>query len=241
MQNYPDLPDSVRTVLTSVLVRSRELGFLGPGEVGAHILNAQAFLPGIDDTVQRNTGTATQRHTVVDLGSGGGVPGLVLAVYRPNLHLVLLDAAQRRTDFLQWAVAQLGISDRVTVERGRAEELARMDHLRGVALIVTARSFATPSATAECGVAFLSGVGARVLTSEPPEFNPDRWPAGPLAEMGLQLGPIWHQEASTVQALDVVAPCPDSLPRRVGLPERRPLFSGGRPKPRDDSGRHSQT
>lgn len=224
-----NLPGSGRADLTMVLLRSRELGFLGPGEVESHIRNATAFLPGIDQTLAERPLGDTGRFIMIDLGSGGGVPGLVLATLRPDLRIVLIDAAQRRTEFLNWAVDRLGIGTRVLVERGRAEDLARTDRLRGSAAVVTARSFAAPSATAECAVGFLTGVGARLLISEPPETDPDRWPAEPLAQMGLRLGEVWHQDGTTVQALDVVGPCPDLLPRRVGLPERRPLFSKGRP------------
>lgn len=223
------LSESVGEDLTAVLLRSRDLGFLGPGDVESHIRNAAAFLAGIDETMAEHLADHPGEATMIDLGSGGGVPGLVLATLRPNLRIILIDAAQRRTDFLNWAVDRLGIGGRVVVERGRAEDLARTDRLRGSAAVVTARSFAAPSATAECAVGFLAGVGARLLISEPPESDPDRWPTEPLAQMGLRVGRIWQQDDTTVQALDVVRPCPDALPRRVGLPERRPLFSIGRP------------
>lgn len=217
---------TLSTALRSVLLRSRELGFLGPGEVDAHVRNAVSFLPGIDEVIARDVPSAI-RPTVIDLGSGGGVPGLVLATLRPALRFILLDAAQRRTDFLRWGVDRLGLGASVTVERGRAEELARVSELRGSAVVVIARSFAAPSATAECAVGFLSGEGARLLVSEPPEPDPQRWPDAPLAQMGLRVGRVWHQDGTTVRALDVVGPCPDALPRRVGLPERRPIFSMG--------------
>lgn len=59
---------------------------------------------------------------VVDIGSGGGLPGLPLAIARPDLRIVLVEPLVRRTDFLHAVVAELGLS--VQVVRGRAEEWA---------------------------------------------------------------------------------------------------------------------
>ncbi len=60
--------------------------------------------------------------SVIDVGSGGGLPGVVLALSRPDLRVTLIDSMQRRAAFLTDTVAALGIGERVTVVRGRAEE-----------------------------------------------------------------------------------------------------------------------
>jgi 16S rRNA (guanine527-N7)-methyltransferase len=62
--------------------------------------------------------------TVLDLGSGAGLPGLVWALIRPDLVLTLVEPLQRRAGFLVEVVAELGLGSRVQVLRGRAEELA---------------------------------------------------------------------------------------------------------------------
>lgn len=56
------------------------------------------------------------------MGSGAGLPGLPLAILRPDLHVTLLEPLLRRTRFLDDVVAELGLTDRVLVARGRAEE-----------------------------------------------------------------------------------------------------------------------
>ncbi len=210
--------------LDRVLRRSRELGFLGPGPIDAHIHHAAAFLPGIDELESRQSPSPVGDLTLVDLGSGGGLPGLVLAVRRPGIHVVLIDAIRKRTDFLEWAAAELGVDERVEVRRGRAEELAREPDLRGSAEVVTARSFGPPAVTAECAAGFLSGPGARLLVSEPPTGSEDRWPAEGLLRLGMQPGHLWSAEGATVMAVDVIALCTEGIPRRVGAPARRPLF-----------------
>jgi 16S rRNA (guanine527-N7)-methyltransferase len=76
--------------------------------------------------------------TVADVGSGAGLPGLVLAIARPDLRVTLVEPLLRRTRFLDEAVAELGLADRVEVFRGRAEEL----HGRRTFAVVTARAVA---------------------------------------------------------------------------------------------------
>jgi 16S rRNA (guanine527-N7)-methyltransferase len=83
--------------LLGVLQEAADLGFLGPGAVWDHVGHAAGFLAALRPAAR-----------VLDLGSGGGVPGLVLAAARPDAALVLLDASQTRTDFLKRAVGRLG-------------------------------------------------------------------------------------------------------------------------------------
>ena len=75
--------------------------------------------------------------TLVDLGSGAGLPGLVLAIVRPDLRVTLVEPLERRTVFLQEAVEALGLGD-VEVVRGRAEAL----HGERVFDVVTSRALA---------------------------------------------------------------------------------------------------
>jgi 16S rRNA (guanine527-N7)-methyltransferase len=144
------------TSLHNILERSRALGFLGPGSVRVHVSHAQGFAHEIEPPGR-----------FLDLGSGGGVPGLVLAGTWSGAEAVLLDASARRCEFLVEAVGQLGWADRVTVVRARAEEAARRDDLRAGLDLVVARGFGPPSVTAECGAPFLR-LGGRLVVSEPP-------------------------------------------------------------------------
>ena len=132
---------------------------------------------------------------------------------------MLLDANARRAAFLETVVADLGLVDRVTVVAQRAERAAHLDELRGAFDLVVSRSFGPPAVTAECGTGFLR-VGGRLLVSEPPAETVDRWPAGPLAELGL----ADHGRHGPVRILEQVASAPDRFPRRVGVPTKRPLW-----------------
>lgn len=196
--------------LLAQLERSRSLGLLGPGPAVDHLVHAQAYLDALVGVQGR----------VVDLGSGGGVPGLPVAVARPDLELVLLDASARRCDFLRSAVDALGLGSRISVVVGRAEALGRTE-LRGSANAVISRSFGPPSATAECAAPLLA-VGGRLVVSEPPDAT-DRWPAAGVGLLGLApLGP--PTGTPRIQLLEQRTICPDQYPRRDGIPTKRPLF-----------------
>jgi 16S rRNA (guanine527-N7)-methyltransferase len=107
-----------------------ERGLIGPGEAGRiwerHILNCAALAELVPDG-----------SSVADLGSGAGLPGIVLAILRPEAELTLVEPMARRVAFLQECVEALGLSQ-VRVVRGRAEDLAGQVS----ADIVTARAVA---------------------------------------------------------------------------------------------------
>ncbi len=107
-----------------------ERGLLGPREVpriwDRHILNSAVLAELVDEG-----------RVVADVGSGAGLPGIPLAIARPDLEVVLIEPLLRRSDFLTETVAALGL-DRVSVLRSRAEDVrppARFD-------VVTARAVA---------------------------------------------------------------------------------------------------
>lgn len=197
-----------------VLDEARELGFLGPGPVAGHIEHAAGFVQAAGDE---------HPGRVVDLGSGGGVPGLVVAGSWPGAVLYLLDSNERRVLFLARAVAALGLADRVIVGHARAEDAGRDPAWRGRADVVLARSFGPPAVTAECAAPLLA-VGGRLIVSEPPDETADRWPELPLARLGLRAVGRFEQAFSRFQVLRQEERCPEAYPRRVGVPAKRPLF-----------------
>ncbi len=207
--------------LLGVLEDSRRLGFLGPGPVIDHVEHAERALGVLDAlALDGRSGNAPRG---VDLGSGGGVPGLVLAARRPTWRWLLLDAQQRRTDFLADAVRRLGLGERVDVLRARAEVAGRDTRLRGAHDLVVARSFGAPAVTAECAAPLLA-LGGSLAVSEPPdgESTDVRWPADGLTKLGLtRTGRprdgwvVLRQEA----VLD------DRYPRADGRPAKRPLWT----------------
>jgi 16S rRNA (guanine527-N7)-methyltransferase len=210
------LSPAVRRRLEDVLDGARRAGYLGPGPVVGHVDHALGFAAAAVDTPAR----------AVDLGSGGGVPGLVLALWWPASRWDLLDANARRVAFLAEASRTLGVADRVAAVHERAEAFGRVPTHRGRYDLVTARSFGPPAVVAECAAPLLR-VGGRLVVSEPPVPDPDRWPATGLAAVGLSAEPVpsaGHDEGPRYQVMVATGTCPQRFPRRVGIPVKRPLF-----------------
>lgn len=199
-------------LLSRLLFEARSWGFLGPGPVEPHIAHALGFADALAAVPAR----------WADLGSGGGVPGLVLAQLWPDTDAVLLDANQRRCDFLASVAGQLRRPHPPEVVRGRAEELGRLPALRGTFDAVVARGFGPPGVTAECASPFVR-VGGSVVVSEPPE-DANRWDVTKLAVLGLRLARRQATKAGAFQVLEQATACPTKFPRRVGKPGKRPLF-----------------
>jgi 16S rRNA (guanine527-N7)-methyltransferase len=201
--------------LASVVLEAQRRGFVGDAPVDVAIEHARGFAAGVDAPPSR----------FADLGSGGGLPGLVLVELWPAAEAVLVDANQKRCAFLREAVAALGLDGSVEVVEGRAEALGRQSGLRGGFDVVTARGFGRPAVTAECAAPFLR-VGGRLIVSEPPadgSGREERWPADGLALCGMAPEQTWSTPFR-FQALRQVEACPERYPRRVGVPAKRPLF-----------------
>jgi 16S rRNA (guanine527-N7)-methyltransferase len=157
--------------LARALADSRRLGMLGDRPIGDVIEHALAFVAALADV----TGT------VVDLGSGGGVPGLVIARARPDLRLVLIDRRASRADHLQRLVGRLGVADRVEVLA--VEAAAARDRLVSPADAVVARAFGPPVDTLRAAGPLLRLGGLLVVSEPPPNERPSRWSPALLAEV----------------------------------------------------------
>ncbi len=115
------------------------------------------------------------RGTVFDLGSGGGVPGLVIAVARPDLHVRLLDRSTRRIDALQRMIARLELGARV---EAICTDVA-MYECNEPADGVVARSLAPPAETLRHARRLVvNEERGRIVISDPP--TGERWPASLL-------------------------------------------------------------
>jgi 16S rRNA (guanine527-N7)-methyltransferase len=199
-----DEPGAAPGVLAEVLAESARLGFLGPGDVSLAMDHAAGFL-----------GVLRPASRLLDLGSGGGLPGLVLAERLPESEFVLLDASVTRTDFLRRAVGRLGWGDRVRVVAGRAELVVRSGQWRRSVDAVVSRSFGPPAVTAECAAPFLR-VAGQLVVSEPPEGTGDRWPRDALAMLGLV--PDGAVRTARYVSFTQAEPCPSRFPRRALRP-----------------------
>lgn len=204
-----------------VLEEAQRRGLLGRRiEVAEHIRHAESW--------ERVLPPAA---SIVDVGSGGGVPGLILAVLRPNSRGTLIEAAEGRCAFLTWAVGELGLGDRWEVRCDRAEDAAHTEALRERFDGAVARGFGPPAVSAECLSGFVR-VGGWCSVSEPPGGPAragERWPESGCARLGLRVVAVTERPVGTV-VLKKVGVLDRRFPRRSAALRKRPLWTvGGRP------------
>jgi 16S rRNA (guanine527-N7)-methyltransferase len=166
-----------------ILTRAQAEGALGSRPITEVIAHARGFVAALP------AATAT----VIDLGTGAGVPGLVIALDCPDLHVTLVDRRDKRIDALHRAVRALGWESRVRVVAATAEELCAQPAHRGVYDAVVARGFGSPEVLLPLAVQLVR-VGGVVLVSEPPEEAGSRWDLDWVQSLGCHIpervGPV---------------------------------------------------
>lgn len=115
----------------------------------------------------------------VDVGSGAGLPGIPLAIARPERHWILLEPRQRRAAFLEEAVRVLGLDCEVVA--ATAEQAAREARLAGAHVLATARAVADPAAVRALTEPLLSPAGVTLVFTgpdAPAHSDADAWAPG---------------------------------------------------------------
>jgi 16S rRNA (guanine527-N7)-methyltransferase len=171
--------------LLATLREGQRIGAIGPLDVEEAIEHSMRFVHAL-------AGDATR---VIDLGSGGGLPGLVIGWSRPDLRVTLVDRRSKRTDFLHRALHRLDLDERMVVITADVHDLGRMIAHAGAYDAVTARSFGAPDRTVRVALQFVS-VGGEILVSDPP--GSDRWPAVLAGDLGRQVVVIRSEGGVTV-------------------------------------------
>jgi 16S rRNA (guanine527-N7)-methyltransferase len=172
------------------------------------------------------------RRTLLDVGTGGGLPGMVLAIACPELSVYLLDATGKKIAFLDDVVAELGMTNVQTIH-GRAEEIGHQPRYRNAFDLVTARAVSSLSALLELGLPMLR-TGGTMLLPKGVEID-EELDAGARAAALLQgeiistdlLPDVGTTIDTRLVTVRKTGPTPGKYPRRSGIPARDPL--GTRP------------
>lgn len=182
--------------LLAVLADAQRVGMLGERPVEQVVDHARAFAEVL--------GAAPGR--VVDLGTGAGVPGLVIAVLCPTAHLTMVDRRQKRTDFVERAIRRLDLTDRCQVWCGDVSALVRQvcdpAHSLQPWDVAVSRGFGPPEVTVSLARGLVRSQG-RIVLSEPPEHHGDRWPDEVLDRLGVERVP------TAVRGIVVLSPKAD--------------------------------
>lgn len=190
--------------ISAALERSRDLGLIGTT---------------VEDAIERSllyVEPLASCERLVDLGSGGGIPGLVVAAALPACRVTLLDVSARRCDHLRRLVILVGLDDRVMVVEAEAQAVGRRIEFRHRFDGVMARSFASPAVVAECAAPLLNSAGVLVVSSSPDD-PADRWPEAGVGALGLRL----RASVGGIDILDAIEQCSVRFPRKRA---DKPLF-----------------
>lgn len=163
--------------------------------------------------------------SVVDVGSGGGLPGLPLKILRPDLRLTLVESDQAKAAFLVRACAMLGLND-VQVLARRAEDVGQDAQFREAFDVAVARALAPMPVLVELCLPLVR-VGGRLLAQKTEHQDVER-AANAIETLGGALNnvvaaPSHARRAGTVVIIDKVRGTPATYPRRPGVPARKPL------------------
>lgn len=182
MQSQTVPPDDHEGLLR-VLGEAQRIGTLGAAPCAEIIRHATWFADALPPDANR----------VIDLGSGAGVPGLIVAMVRPELQITLVDRRTKCADALHRAVSALDLAERVSVHCGDVENLCRLPDWHRSFDAAISRGFGPPLRTLILSALFVR-LGGVVIVSEPPNDVPNRWAHIDLAGMGLsspqRCGPV---------------------------------------------------
>ena len=177
-------PDLQRELMAA-LERPHRLGTIG-GDLEEQLAHCASFSSVLADVGVDPAGRG------IDLGTGGGLPGLALAMLWPNMAWTLVDMRVARATEVERSALRLGLGDRTVVNAVEAQQLGHDENHRELYDVAVARAFGPASITAECAAGLVRPGGVLVV-SEPPtdaESTEDRWDGASLPHLGFS-GPTW--------------------------------------------------
>ncbi len=172
---------------------------------------------------------STDGSRLIDIGSGGGFPGLPLAIAFPEMDVTLLEATSKKVDFLEHVIARLELPNARAIH-GRAEDLAHDPEHREAYDAATARALAPLPALVELCLPFVM-VGGVLIAPKGADTEQEIYDASnALSTLGGEAAGIILPEPDSAISADhrlvvirKAAPTPETYPRRAGVPTRRPL------------------
>ena len=188
-----------------------------------HFADSLSLIP-----VLRHWAPDAQR--MVDVGTGAGFPGVPIKLALPHLHLVLVEATQKKASFLVWLAGELGL-DEVDVVVQRAEETARVPQYRETFDIVTARALGLLPVALELTMP-LSKVGGVVVIPQRGDVASeirrstlalDELAGKVVAVESVSADGLSQDSVAVVVKKEMLTP--ERYPRRVGIPSKRPLIT----------------
>ncbi|MFA7077529.1 MAG: 16S rRNA (guanine(527)-N(7))-methyltransferase RsmG [Syntrophomonas sp.] len=181
----------------------------------------------IQDSVQVLEWVSLAGQAAIDIGSGAGFPGLVLAMFQPDCRMTLVESDLKKSTFLQNVKKELGL-DNVRIIRTRVELLGQdIEHRAGYDLC-TCRAVAAMRVILEYGLPLVKP-GGRVLLWKGSSYQQEIAEAQTALQVlggkidGVYQYNLMHDKDRTIVAVRKVHPTPAQFPRKVGAPTKKPL------------------
>ena len=175
-------------------------------------------------TVLEHLGDA---RTLIDVGTGAGLPGIPIAILKPDLSVTLLDALSKRVSFLQRVVEALDLN--VQCVHGRAEDAAKRSEFRDAFDISTARAVAEMNVLSEWLLPFVKPGGKMLALKGPMAEEETERAKNALEKLNAEKVSVhdapllWRDWNHKIVEIRKTGPTPEAFPRRAGVAEKRPL------------------
>ena len=190
--------------------------------VGRHFLDSLSVITALPPEALRSDAT------LLDVGSGAGLPGVPLKIVFPDLKVTLLEVTQKKALFLEQVVVELGLPG-LEVRTGRAEDLAREPDLREAFDTVVARAVAKLNVLVELMAGFCRVEGVVVAQKGNAPHDEIRLASKAIKTMGVEVAEVREVDFTgsdgprSLVVLRKFHPTPRDYPRRPGIPFKRPL------------------
>ena len=193
-----------------------------------HFLDSLSLIHAAE-SIERKLGCdlKTDALTLIDVGTGAGFPSIPLKIVFPNLKITMLDALQKRVDFLNETVQVCGLHS-VTVLHGRAEDFASMKEYREVFDLSVSRAVASLNVLSEYDLPFVR-LGGLFVSYKSEKSNEELV----SAERAIQTlgGSVYDRISFYIDEdmyrnlilIEKISNSPDKYPRRAGVPSKKPL------------------
>ena len=167
-------------------------------------------------------------NTIIDVGTGAGFPGIPIAIMNPTCKVTLLDSLNKRINFLNIVVSELGLKN-VTTIHSRAEDGARKSELREKFDVATSRAVANMAVLSEFCMPYVKKGGYFVALKGPAIDEEIETSGNAIKILGGKLKEIIEVEIEetnlkhNIVEVEKVNNCPKTYPRKAGTVSKKPL------------------
>ncbi|XP_057422431.1 uncharacterized protein LOC130716242 [Lotus japonicus] len=224
--------DQIHLYVDALLQWNKRMNLTAVREVNQvmerHVEDSLAILPPLSDCYRAHCGGSGDKLSLVDVGTGAGLPGVVLAIARPEWDVTLLESMNKRCVFLEHVVSVVGSSN-IQVVRGRAESLGQNPRFREQFDVAVARAVAEMRILAEYCVPFVRVGGLFVAAKGHDPEDEVKKAESAIQKLGASLLQVQSVESQSPygQRTAVIClkdhPTPMKYPRDPGTPAKEPL------------------